>query len=330
MKQNILVLTKAFDPHVDPVAEELRRRNVPMIRLNPADFPRHIQLAAQISSSSAGWQGPLILQNQAHDLADIRSIWYRRPTPYVAPREYLPPVRAFLALENLRGFFGVLQGPFWVSPRGAIQAAEFKPAQLEAARALGFQVPRTLITNDPTAVLAFFDACGGAIISKAVARGVVDPEGHYLKEQPRFMHTSQVAREDLNDLEGVRACAHLFQQKIRKAMDLRVTVIGQQVFAVGIRAHTDEAALDWRRGYGSLTYSIEEFPRELEQKMLQLVRGFGLQYSSADFILTPDGEYIFVELNPNGQFYFLVPPTGLPMAAAMADLLCSPEEYQLC
>jgi glutathione synthase/RimK-type ligase-like ATP-grasp enzyme len=132
------------------------------------------------------------------------------------------------------------------------------------------------------------------------------------------------------DLDGVRACAHLFQERIPKALDLRVVVIGRQVFTVGIHSHSEESALDWRLAYGDLTYSIEKLPKEIEDKILQLVRQFGLQFSSIDLILTPEGEYVFLELNPNGQFYWLEPPTGLPMAEAMADLLCFPKEYRLC
>jgi hypothetical protein len=332
MKPHILMLTKTFDPHVHPVAEALQRRNVSLIRFDLADFPQRIQLAARIGGDAEGWQGPLTFHGQTHDLADIASIWYRRPTHTVIPRSYSPPVRDFLALENLRGFVGILHGPFWVSPRGAIQAAEFKPAQLQAAQALGLRIPRTLITNDPATVLAFFEECEGAMISKAVARGVVDPEGSLLRDQPRFLHTSKVERDHLEEeqVEGVRACAHLFQELIPKAMDLRVTVIGRQLFTVGIQTQSEVSALDWRRGYDTLTYTRERLPVEIEQKLFHLVRRFGLQFSSADFMLTPEGEYVFVELNPNGQFYFLVPPTGLPMAEAMADLLCAPEDYCLC
>jgi glutathione synthase/RimK-type ligase-like ATP-grasp enzyme len=151
-----------------------------------------------------------------------------------------------------------------------------------------------------------------------------------MPDQPRFLHTSKVEAEHLEHLEEVRVCAHLFQEMIPKAMDLRVVVVGRQVFAVGIHSHSSESALDWRRAYGDLTYSTEQLPSQVEQQLLQLVCQFGLQYSSADFILTPDGEYIFVELNPNGQFYWLEPPTGLPMAEALADLLAQPEDYQLC
>lgn len=327
----VLVLTKEFDPHVAPVAEQVRHRGFSVIRFDLADFPEQIQLAAHIGSESGGWRGPLHLHShgESYDLDEIGAIWYRRPTLYHAPQEYAPPVREFLERESLRGFVGILHGPFWVSDRGAIQAAEFKPAQLQVAQELGLSIPPTLITNDPAAVIAFFEACHGAMISKTVARGVIDPEQLVLKDQPRFIYTTRVQREDLEDLDGVRVCAHLFQALLPKVMDVRVVVIGKRVFAVGIHAHSEQAALDWRQDYSSVSYSIEQLPACVEDKLLQLVRSFGLQFSSADFVVLPDGEWVFIELNPNGQFYFLVPSTGLPMAEAMADLLCSPEEYRL-
>lgn len=270
-------------------------------------------------------------------LEDIQSVWCRRPKQYQAPPEvYTPPERAFLNLENYRGFLGVLQdmsslgiGPFWVSRRDKIQAAEFKPAQLRAAQALGLRVPRTLITNKPDALRTFYEVCQGQVICKAVAKGVLDPDGQYMAGQERFIFTNSVAPGDLEDLVGLGACAHLFQERIEKAMDLRVVVIGQQVFTVGIHAHSEQAALDWRRSYGNLSYSIEPLPAEIEQKIFQLVRQFGLQFSSADFILSTEGEYVFIELNPNGQFYWMAAPTDLPLAKAMANLLYSPQEYGL-
>ena len=328
MRKKVLILTQAVDAHATPILQELERRNVQVLRFDLSDFPAHIEIASTIDSRQS-WNGWLSYEGKIHTLEEIQSVWNRRPTNPDVSKAYIPPIRAFLNLENLRGFLGILQGAFWVSPRSAIQAAEFKPTQLQAAQSVGLQVPRTLITTNPDAALAFFEECGGSVVSKAVAKGVVDIEKVYLKDEPRFMHTSQVEREHLEDLEGVRVCAHLFQEKISKAMDIRVVVIGRQIFAVGIHSHSQDSALDWRKDYANLSYSIEQLPAEIEQKLLAVARTFGLQYSSADFILTPEGEYIFVELNPNGQFHWLAPATGLPMAEAMANLLQYPEEYSL-
>ena len=336
-KKTIAVLTQTVDPHVEPVTEALQRHDVRIVRFDLQDFPTNIRLAAHISSTYS-WQGSLVHDGQTLALEDIQSVWCRRPKQYQASSDvYTPPERVFLNLENYRGFLGVLQdmsslgkGPFWVSRRDRIQAAEFKPAQLRTAQALGLRIPRTLITNDPNAIGDFYEQCHRQMIVKTVAKGVLDPDGLYLVGQKRFIFTSSVAPEDLTDLAGVGACAHLFQERIEKAMDLRVVIIGQQVFAVGIHAHGERAALDWRRSYGDLTYSVETLPTTIEQKLLQLVRAFELQYASMDLILTPEGEYIWVEANPNGQFLWLAFPTGLPLAEAMANLLYSPQEYGLC
>lgn len=335
-KKIIVMLTQTVDPHVEPVAEVLRLRNAQMVRFDLQDFPTNIQLAAKIAPEYS-WQGSLVYRDQTLAVEEIQSVWCRRPRQFQAsPEEYTPPERTFLNLENYRGFLGVLQdmsslgiGPFWVSRRDKIQAAEFKPAQLRAAQAVGLRVPRTLITNEPDAVRDFYEQCLGQMIAKAVAKGVLDPDGQYMAGQERFIFTNPVAPEDLEDLAGVSACAHLFQERFSKAMDLRVVVIGQQVFTVGIHAHSEQAALDWRRSYGDLSYTVETLPGEVEHKLLQLVRSFGLQFSSADFILSPEGEYVLIELNPNGQFYWMAPQTGLPMAEAMANLLSNPQEYRL-
>lgn len=336
-EKTIVMLTQTVDPHIEPVIEVLHQYGARILRFDLQDFPTNIQLAANISME-ASWQGSLIYHGQSVDLQDIQSVWCRRPKQYQAPADvYTPPERAFLNLENYRGFLGVLQdmsslpgiGPFWVSRRDKIQAAEFKPAQLRVAQALGLHVPRTLITNQPDAVRDFFERCQGQIIAKAVAKGVLDPDGQYMAGQERFIFTNPVAPEDLRDLTGVSACAHLFQERISKAMDLRVVIIGRQIFIVGIHAHSEQAALDWRRSYRDLTYSIETLPDEIEQKLFRFVRLFGLQYASMDMILSQEGEYVWVEANPNGQFLWLAPPTDLPMAEAMANLLYDPKEYGL-
>lgn len=338
MSRSVLVLTQTDDLHIQPVAQALQRvhQDVSLIRCDLSDFPAQIQLSATLDPSTPGWQGRLTFGEKHYELQDIQSIWYRRPKLPEAPKTYLPPVRAFLNLENLRGFVGVLsqmtpEGPVWVSPRECIQAAELKPAQVCAAQNVGLRVPRTLITNDPEVVSQFADRCQGTLITKAIARGIIDPENQFHLGPERFLYTSHVAPEHLNkqDLEGVRACAHLFQEKIAKAMDLRVVIIGQQVFTVGIHAHHEDASLDWRRSYQSLSSTIEQLPQSIEDALVRLVRHFGLQYSSMDLLLTPEGEYVFLEQNPNGQFYWLEPPTGLPMAEAMANLLARPQEYGL-
>ena len=335
MRKKVLVLTQKVDPHIQPVAEEIQRRDKQVIRFDFGDFPQHVQLAAHIGPQ--GWSGTLHYNQEEQALDEIQSIWWRRPNAPQAPDGYDIPTRAFLNLENLRGFIGVMQqqsdgqdGLFWVSKRDRIQIAEFKPLQLQEAQRVGLDVPRTLVTNTPSSVCHFYHDCAGRVIVKAVAKGAIDPNNAHHFGNERFVYTSLLTSEDLDELDGVRICAHLFQERIDKLMDLRVVVIGRRIFTVGIHSSHEHTALDWRIDYSTLRYSVEQLPAEVEQKVLALVRAFDLQFSSMDFILTPEGKYIFIEANPNGQFLWLSPPTGLPMASAMADLLCFPQEYRVC
>lgn len=200
------------------------------------------------------------------------------------------------------------------------------PLQLASVQRLGLRTPRTLLTNNPDEVRAFYETCLGQIILKAVSRGVIEGE------KRRFIYTSKVQPEHLVALEGVRATAHLFQEYIPKRFDLRVIVIGRQVFAAEIHSqHSERARLDFRQDYSDLTYKVHWLPDDIQAKVLALVRQFDLQFSSMDFIVTLEGEYVFLDLNPNGQFYWLQIRLGerLPLKEAMADLLVSPKDYCL-
>lgn len=46
-----------------------------------------------------------------------------------------------------------------------------------------------------------------------------------------------------------------------------------------------------------------------------------LNFGCFDLIVTPDGEYVFLECNPNGQWLWVELATGLPIAEAIADFL---------
>lgn len=328
----VLLLSQAGDPHIPPVKEALDRLGAPVLCCDLADFPQHLQLSAQLSSSP--WRGTLVNRDHISTLEQIKSIWWRRPTRAHAPDGYGPAAQIWLDQEAYYGFLGLLLGPpggvepFWVSRPQSIRAAEFKASQLAAAQALGLRIPRTLFTNDPAAARAFYEQLGGRVVCKAVWKSQL-PLSEETATQPRYMYTNRVRVEHLAWLDGVRTTMHCFQEYIEKRCDLRVVVIGRQIFAVEIHAQSERARLDWRRSYADLRYAVHQLPAQIEQALFSLVRLFGLHYSAMDLLLTPDGEYIWLELNPNGQFLWLSQPTELPLAEAMAQLLRYPKEYGL-
>ncbi len=97
------------------------------------------------------------------------------------------------------------------------------------------QLLETLVTNTPSSVRRFYHDCTGRVIVKAVAKGAVDPNNAHHFGNERFVYTSPLTPEDLDELDGVRVCAHLFQERVDKSIDLRVVVIGKQVLKPVLR-----------------------------------------------------------------------------------------------
>ncbi len=62
-------------------------------------------------------------------------------------------------------------------------------------------------------------------------------------------------------------------------------------------------------------------PPEVEKGVRQLMAELGLFFGALDFAVTPDGRWVFFEVNPNGQWHWLAVRAGVPLVEAMADAL---------
>lgn len=86
------------------------------------------------------------------------------------------------------------------------------------------------------------------------------------------VQVGEVTPEDID--ERVAGTVHLFQQRVDKAGDVRVTVIGERVFCVRI----DCGLLDWRTDYGRLRYSVVEPPAGIADALHRYLARFGLGF----------------------------------------------------
>jgi glutathione synthase/RimK-type ligase-like ATP-grasp enzyme len=248
-------------------------------------------------------------------------VWVRRPTHYRVDPEAPELVQAFLENEALKGFGGILRTlpAYWMNALDASRAANFKPRQLQVASQTGFRVPRSLITNNPSAVLQFFEECHGKIIYKPIHGGSIAGGG----KVAHTIFTSRVTAESLEQIERVTLTAHAFQEYIEKRVELRVTVIGQSTLCVAIYSQEyEQSSVDWRAGHGiGLRYSPFSLPIEVEQQCLCLTQQLGLAYGAIDLIVTPENEYVFLEINPGGQWEWLEAQTSLPFSETIANVL---------
>ncbi|SBW17507.1 hypothetical protein FDG2_0249 [Candidatus Protofrankia californiensis] len=211
------------------------------------------------------------------------------------------------------GFGGVLaalSGCLYVNHPQRIADADVKPAQLAVAADVGFNVPETLITNDPDEARRFA-AEVGAIVYKPFRVPLL----HSRDNEPLTMYVREANPTDFD--ESIGLTAHMFQALVDKVADIRVTVIGSHIFAVRI----DSDLLDWRADFSVHRYTVIDTPPLLVRAMREYLRRFGLVFGAFDFALSEDGAWSFLECNANGQWAWLEESTGLPMTAALVDLL---------
>ncbi|MGV9596466.1 ATP-grasp ribosomal peptide maturase [Streptosporangium sandarakinum] len=305
----ILVLTCLDDPTADMVISHLNRRGASVARFDPgADFPADVELSAWFSACSS--RGVMTTPSRRIVLEEVRAVYYRRPTPYLP--DCPSQVERFIGSQARFGLGGVLATlpcPY-VSHPWAITAAEHKPLQFVIARRVGFEVPATLITNRPEAVRVFAAIHAPIVYKPLRATPYTGSDGGLT-----IIWTVQVEPDELDGT--VRHAAHLFQARVDKAADLRVTVVGDRVFCVRI----DSGLLDWREDYDCLSYTVVEPPPGLADGCIAYLKALDLRFGAFDFALGKDGTPVFLECNPNGQWGWLEDATGLPIAAALADLL---------
>ncbi|XVU24253.1 ATP-grasp ribosomal peptide maturase [Actinoplanes sp. CA-054009] len=302
----VAVFTGELDVTADAVIIELQRRGVPVFRCDPAAFPAASTLKARFADGC--WSGHLALERRTLDLVDVGCAWWRRPTPITIADDVLDG--EWVRREAVAGLRGVLSTLPWLNHPDDIHAAERKPLQLALAASAGLTVPPTLITNDPGEA-RLFAAKYGPVLYKPISGGALDGE--------RLIYASVIDEGSLD--ASVAVTAHLFQQQVAKVFDVRVTVVDGQVFAARIDALGRAGRTDWRADYSNLRYSPYALPDEVAQKVRVLLDRLRLRFGALDFVVTSQGEHVFLEVNPNGQWAWIEDETGLPIAAAIADAL---------
>lgn len=319
---SVLIITHSEDNEsVARVAEAIARKGGHAIRFDTDRYPSEVRLSAYYGTSG---DERLTLTNEEgeFDLRDVTAIWHRRLNLGARlPATLDKQLRHASLGEASAAAHGMLASlkAFRMDHLHHIRHAENKQLQLQIARELGLNIPRTLTTNDPAAVRAFAKSCEGAMVTKMLSSFAIYDEGKEL-----VVFTNPVKPEDLDDLSGLSLCPTTFQELLAKSLEIRVTVVGHRVMSASIDSQVSPRAThDWRRdGVRMLEdWQPYQLPLEIEEKILRLMDYFSLNYGAIDVILTPDGRHVFLELNPCGEFFWLERAPGLPVSEAIADLL---------
>jgi len=317
----IFIITHSQDNESIPlVMQAIADQGGKAFRFDTDRFPTEIQLDVYYGKTE---RVTLSVDDQTLDLNEVSAVWYRR----IAIGSRIPDsmdrqLRQASLKESrvtIEGMIASIQG-FHLDPLPNIRRAENKQLQLQIARKIGLDTPRTLTTNNPLAVKQFAQECHQGIITKMLSSfAIYDEQG-----REKVVFTNPISSEDLENLDGLRFCPMTFQEKIPKALELRTTIVGKRVLTAAVDSQAlDKARYDWRKQGIALLDAWEAYtlPEDVKEKLLKLMAEFRLNYGAIDIILTPDNRYVFLEVNPVGEFFWLERHPELPISKAIAQVL---------
>jgi MvdC family ATP-grasp ribosomal peptide maturase len=316
----VLLLTHSGDFFtVDRVAEALLRKGARPFRLNTDLFPLEIKLSARLTPDGLRH---LIRDGDATlDADQVRAVWARKFWTPKMDKSLDPKFHEMCIREStatLYGFLDYFHSVRWINNPQRSMEAENKLRQLRVASEVGLIIPRTLTTNDPEQARDFFKELGGKMVAK-----LLRPLSVSMGADSLFVYTNDVREEDLAEAEMLRHSPMVFQERISKAIELRIAYVEGVCFVGAIEASGSlRGRTDWRlAGPDECPWIRAEIPENIETRLRALMHRLGLVYGAIDMIKTPDEEYVFLEVNPSGEWGMLERDLSYSISEALAESL---------
>ena len=315
----VLIVSSRDDLHSHAVMAALAsHRECKVELLDLSDFPQQMTMSMTFDNG----RHRFALGRKESDPLDldlVRSVWWRRPQTFTLPQAMTDPVhRRFAMSEATTAFQGLYQSidAVWVNEPLRDAAASHKPFQLKLAQQIGLEIPATLMTNDPLEAAAFWKRLDETIIYK-----------QFIELPEAWRETRRLLPQDVDLASTVQWAPVIFQRYVEAEADIRVTAIGDTLFAAAADVRGGGYPTDVRLNL-NVPYVPHELPFSVATKLRRMMQELGLLYGAIDLRLTPAGQYVFLEINPAGQFLYIEQATGQKIAAAMAALLASAHRGQ--
>jgi glutathione synthase/RimK-type ligase-like ATP-grasp enzyme len=306
----IVILSNIQDAHAQAVMGALVAQGARAELIDLSEFPT--RLALSLAFDDGRRQLTLHRRDGADlDLDSVRAIWWRRPQPFRPPAGMDRTSTQFVLSESATAFHGLYQSldAFWINDPTRDAAAAHKPYQLALAQEVGLDLPPTLMTNDAADAKTFWRRHEGEVIYK-----------QFLALPTAWRETRRLKAEDEAHAEAVSWAPVIFQRHVPAVADLRVTAVAGELFAAAADVRDAEYPQDVRMNLDA-KYEAHDLPTEIAAKLRALMSRLGLVYGAIDLRLTPEGRYVFLEINPAGQFLYIENATGQPISAAVATAL---------
>jgi len=309
----LLIITNKEDLTADFLITRLLEKGKSYFRLNSEDL---VDSTIYFAANRPGIvERHIEIDQKQLNFQDVSCVWYRRKLSPIPSIHILDEQRYFVIGEILHLIEGLLWNPavLWVNPMDAVNIAELKVYQLRLAQELGFIIPQSIISNSPKE-LREFASKHSHVICKPIYHGL------FRNANKAFaVHTRRILETELLDDLQLSACPSFLQEEIPKGEDIRVTFIGEEVFPVEIFSH-GAMPLDWRVPGSPIAYRVCDLPNGVESLCRSMLRRLRLHFGAFDFVRSSSGKWVFMEINPTGEWAWLENALDLPMRDAFIKL----------
>ncbi|ASE62209.1 MvdD family ATP-grasp ribosomal peptide maturase [Chryseobacterium indologenes] len=319
----ILIITHTEDNFsIEKVTEYIEKNNCEVIRFDVDLYPLHNRLSTVFQDGE--WISILDTPDAQYRLDDISAIWYRRAYNIgKGLKEEIDSKFYGAAMGEIRntlfGFFESVDA-YSLGKPSVYRRLDSKEEQLKVAQKIGLTIPDTCLTNNPEEARKFI------VKNKNVVAKMQTGFAIYENGVENVVFTNVVHEDKLEELDSLLYCPMQFQRMIEKKRELRITIVGRDVYAFEIDSQqSEDAKIDWRKDGIKLIdkWVRTELPADVEAKLLELLDVYHVDYGAIDMIVSPEDEYYFIEINAAGEFFWLDNLTdGNLISKSIAELLC--------
>lgn len=309
----VLVLASRYDFSCDYVIAQLQKRDISYFRLNSEDFEEFSVVGDPVESSVSLFSKDFEVHLNQETLKSIyfrRAVYPREPRKdRDLPHEQLSRIHISALMRN----FMMFDGCVWINHPVATYKAEHKGVQLQTAHRVGFDIPRTVVTNHARGIRQV------AQKDKRVAIKGLETVLVWQDSLETFGYTSLV-NSSLAEQAHLASAPLIAQQALEEKLDLRVTVVGDQIFCASITANGRPVDGDWRLKKSDAEFRPFDLPHDISAKCLNYTETLNLSFGAIDLALH-NGKFYFLEINPTGEWGWLVDDAQLAIDVALADAL---------
>ena len=300
--RTVLLLTNSADATSDYLEDGITTAGIAVARYN-TDVDLHgTHFSYHCGSMVMRWGGvELRPENISHVVC-------RRPKPFqphIQGDKFQVQHAGDEWAEAWEGFLSAVPHELWINHPSRNFAASHKIEQISRANQFGLKAPQTLVTSIPDLALEFCRQHSKGVVVKPLASGYIERDNPV---HDTLIYTRAFGQHDIKVIDRVKSCPVMFQERIDKAIDIRLTVLDGQMIAAGLKAYdsNEKQRLDIRRfNMADVEYEKIDIPIEIKTKIRLLMNSYGIRFAAIDFARDFDGKWIFFEINPNGQWAWM-------------------------